>query len=227
MRTPILHAFTCDSFAGCRAAVREYSPDLGEKHRTWVFVIFSHETRSSPARRNLMSEYPNLSISLIRPSIRRVVQKKSEQLMSGGCFREILRFLDVARTRAGSSEAWNIKDFMLLTVLGDGDRFSKNRGKGLRGEIFRCSSRFLDGIGRIGEILRFRPAVTWRASPQSTSRQRVARSATWPCAPRPSTTRTSARLVWSQAAEHPQKDGGSGARFAYGESIDERQVSAC
>ena len=39
--------------------------------------------------------------------------------------------------------------------------------------------------------------------------------------------RRSPRLVWSQAAEHPQKDGGSGARFAYGESIDERQVSAC
>lgn len=39
--------------------------------------------------------------------------------------------------------------------------------------------------------------------------------------------RRSPRLVWSQAAGHPQKDGGSGARFAYGESIDERQVSAC
>ena len=139
----------------------------------------------SSCHRHHASAMRAIAISLVFALFWRDCEKKSEQLMSGGCFREILRFLDVARTRAGSSEAWNIKDFMLLTVLGDGDRFSKNRGKGLRGEIFRCSSRFLDGIGRIGEILRFRPAVTWRASPQSTSRQRVARSATWPCAPRP------------------------------------------
>lgn len=70
MRLPVIH------IAGCRAAVREYSPDLGEKRRTWVFVIISHETRSSPARRNLMSEYPHLSISLTRPSIRRDVERK-------------------------------------------------------------------------------------------------------------------------------------------------------
>lgn len=66
---------------------------------------------------------------LFSPCFGEIVRKKSEQLVSGGCLREILRFLDVARTRAGFSKAWNIKDFRLLTVLGDSDRFLKNRGK--------------------------------------------------------------------------------------------------
>lgn len=83
----------------------------------------------SSCHRHHASAMRAIAISLVFALFWRDCEKKSEQLMSGGCLREILRFLDVARTRAGFSKAWNIKDFRLLTVLGDGDWFLKNRGK--------------------------------------------------------------------------------------------------
>ncbi|NMF03104.1 hypothetical protein HF843_08030 [Bifidobacterium boum] len=57
------------------------------------------------------------------------MRKKSEQLVSGGRFGDVLRFLGGAGAGSGFSKAWNIKDLRLLTVLRDGYWFSKNRGK--------------------------------------------------------------------------------------------------
>ena len=55
------------------------------------------------------------------------MRKKSEQLVSGGRFGDVLRFLGGAGAGSGFSKAWNIKDLRLLTVLRDGDWFSKIR----------------------------------------------------------------------------------------------------
>ena len=150
MRLPVIH------IAGCRAAVREYSPDLREKRRTWVFVIISHETRSSPARRNLMFEYPNLSISLTRPSIRRVVQKKSEHLASEGRFREKLRFSVVRVACSGRRESRNINDSGLPTISDNPRGILINLQIALLREILRLFSQRLSGNGILLEFFTFR-----------------------------------------------------------------------
>ena len=129
---------------------------FGRKHRTWVFVIFSHETRSSPARRNLMSEYPNLSISLIRPSIRRVVQKKSEQLASEGRFREKLRFSVVRAACGGRRESWDINDSGLPTISDNPRGILINFQIALLREILRLFSQYFSGNGILLEFFTFR-----------------------------------------------------------------------
>lgn len=153
---------------------------FGRKHRTWVFVIFSHETRSSPVRRNLMSEYPNLSISLIRPSIRRVVQKKSEQLASEGRFREKLRFSVVRAACGGRRESWDINDSGLPTISDNPRGILINFQIALLREILRLFSQYFSGNGILLEFFTFRrwggrlgatPTEYWSATRLAAAKQ--------------------------------------------------------
>ncbi len=135
--------------AGVFAGFERKAPDMG-------FVIISHETRGSPARRNLMSEYPNLSISLTRPSIRRVVQKKSEHLASEGRFREELRFSVVRVACSGRRESRNINDSGLPTISDNPRGILINLQIALLREILRLFSQCLSGNGILLEFFTFR-----------------------------------------------------------------------